>query len=67
MIEEAEFSGSEWSVDEWTEEWTIHVGKTYHCTMCGTMVMVTKGGIGVMEPGCCGKPMVLVEKPDEIR
>jgi hypothetical protein len=57
----------EWKVDEWTDEWTIRVGKAYACTKCGSMVMVTKGGIGVMQPKCCSKDMSLVEKVDEIR
>ncbi|MDI6794852.1 MAG: hypothetical protein QME81_18630, partial [bacterium] len=57
----------EWSVEEWTREWTIHVGKAYACSVCGTIIMVTKGGIGVLDPICCGKPMELVVNPDEIR
>ncbi|MBI3397960.1 MAG: hypothetical protein HY026_01785 [Deltaproteobacteria bacterium] len=60
-------SSQEWSVDDWTKEWTIHVGKAYRCSICGTMAMVTKGGVGVMEPKCCGRAMALVEKPDDIR
>lgn len=68
MTEEVDFSSSrEWSVDEWTKEWTIHVGKAYHCSKCGTMAMVTKGGVGVMEPKCCGRGMAVVERPDDIR
>jgi len=31
------------------------------------MIMVTKGGVGTLEPICCGEPMQLVERPDEIR
>jgi len=57
----------EWHIDEWTGEWTIRVGKAYACSKCGSMVMVTKGGIGVMEPKCCKRDMKLVEQVDEIR
>ncbi|HLA50827.1 MAG TPA: hypothetical protein VJZ92_01060 [Thermodesulfobacteriota bacterium] len=67
MAEETGLAGAEWSVDEWTTEWTIHVGRAYHCAVCGTMVMVTKGGIGVMEPKCCNRDIALVAKTDEIR
>jgi hypothetical protein len=67
MSKEDNLSSAEWSTDEWTSEWTIRVGKAYFCQVCGTMVMVTKGGIGVIEPRCCGKVMREVAKPDEIR
>jgi len=56
----------EWTVDEWTLAWSIHVGRAYRCEKCQTMVMVTKGGIGTLEPICCGEPMKLVEHPDTI-
>jgi len=67
MIEDDKQSGPEWSVDEWTGEWTIHVGRVYACETCGNMVMVTKGGVGVLEPICCDAEMKEVAKPDEIR
>ena len=56
----------EWTPEEWTEAWTIHVGKAYRCGKCATMIMVTKGGVGTLEPICCGEPMQLVERPDSI-
>jgi len=56
----------EWTTDEWTRAWTIHVGKAYYCEKCKTMIMVTKGGVGTLEPICCGEPMKLVEQPDTI-
>ncbi|TMB99715.1 MAG: desulfoferrodoxin [Chloroflexi bacterium] len=31
------------------------VGKRYQCTVCGTEMIVTKGGDGAL--GCCGEPM----------
>jgi hypothetical protein len=61
------FSEAEWTISEWKEAWTIKVGQVYACSGCGAMVMVTKGGIGVLEPRCCGKEMSLVKKPDEIK
>ncbi|MEE8185471.1 MAG: hypothetical protein V3T96_03610 [Thermodesulfobacteriota bacterium] len=57
------FPEPEWTVEEWTEAWTIRVGKAYACLVCGNMVMVTKGGVGVMEPRCCDKEMEEVERP----
>ena len=56
----------EWTTEEWLRAWTIHVGSAYHCPACGTVVMVTKGGIGTLEPICCGEPMTLVERPDTL-
>jgi len=56
----------EWTTEEWLSAWTIHVGRAYRCEECGTMVMVTKGGVGTLEPVCCGEPMRLVEQPDTI-
>ena len=56
----------EWTADEWMTAWTIHVGRAYRCGACGTMIMVTKGGVGTLEPVCCGQPMELGEQPDTI-
>ena len=47
----------EWTTEEWVSAWTIHVGKAYRCDKCDTMIMVTKGGVGTLEPQ-------LVEQPD---
>lgn len=63
-MSEDDFSQAEWTVDEWTEEWSIEVGKAYACDKCGSMVMVVKGGIGVLEPKCCETEMKLVERSD---
>jgi hypothetical protein len=60
----SEYAG-EWSVEQWQKAWTVHVGRAYACDECGTMIMVTKGGTGVLEPQCCGKPMREVSNPDE--
>ena len=56
----------EWTTEEWVSAWTIHVGKAYRCDKCDTMIMVTKGGVGTLEPVCCGEPMKPVEQPDTI-
>jgi len=50
------YSG-EWDVGRWRRAWNIRVGVAYTCRVCGSMVMVTKGGVGVLEPVCCGRPM----------
>lgn len=65
--QEAILSEPEWSVSEWTKGWTIHVGKAYVCRKCGTMIMVTKGGVGNLEPKCCSTDMVLTERLDDIK
>ena len=65
-MEETVSSTPEWSTEEWTRAWTINVGKAYLCEVCGTIVMVTKGGVGTLEPICCEQPMKLVERPDEV-
>ncbi len=67
MNDESNPTSPEWSVEEWTTEWTIRVGKAYLCQVCGTMVMVTKGGVGVIEPKCCSRDMEEVSRPDDIR
>ena len=55
-----EYQSSEWSVDEWTNAWSIKVGRAYGCGTCGNMIMVTKGGLGNLDPECCGAPMKIV-------
>ncbi len=56
----------EWTSEEWLGAWTIHVGKAYRCDKCDTLIMVTKGGVGTLEPICCGEPMKPIEQPDTI-
>ena len=51
----------EWDLGEWEDVLTIHVGTAYACRECGNLVMVTKGGIGIMELVCCGLPMEKIE------
>lgn len=45
----------------WRRAWDIRVGAAFVCRVCGPMVMVTKGGVGVLEPICCGRRMEEVE------
>lgn len=50
-----------WSLGEWEEALTINVGSAYACRACGNLVMVTKGGQGVLKLTCCEAPMEKVE------
>jgi hypothetical protein len=49
----------EGDLEEWEQALSIQVGSAYVCRTCGNVVMVTRGGVGVMELICCG---VLMEK-----
>ena len=42
---------------DWEKAFTIHVGGAHVCRKCQNLVMVTKGGVGVLELTCCGAPM----------
>jgi hypothetical protein len=57
-----ELPEGEWTVAQWKGAWTIHVGKAYVCCRCNTMIMVTRGGVGNLEPVCCSQAMQLVSK-----
>ena len=57
MTEHPETLPPEWDLDDWEAALTIHVGTAYACRECGNLVMVTRGGIGVMDLKCCWKPM----------
>jgi hypothetical protein len=54
----------EWTVDQWERAWTIHVGKAYSCQKCGNMIMVIKGGVGVLDPSCCDVPMTPIKEQE---
>lgn len=58
-----EYPASEWTPDQWLSAWTINVGKVYACAECGKMIIVTRGGVGVLDPSCCGKPMEPMNPP----
>ena len=51
----------EWDLGEWERVLNIHVGDAFVCCECGNLVMVTKGGVGIMELTCCGKRMQKAE------
>jgi hypothetical protein len=51
----------EWNLDEWEQALNISVGTAYACRECGNVVMVTRGGVGVMELICCGANMPKIE------
>ena len=58
-------TADEWTLDDWTSALTLRVGQAYACRACGNLVMVTKGGVGVLDLECCGKPMEEVRRgPD---
>ena len=54
---------AEWDLGEWEQALTISVGTAYVCRVCGNVVMVTRGGTGMMQLVCCGKPMERIERP----
>ena len=51
------FSGPEWNADDWQSAWSINVGKTYKCSVCGNLIIVVRGGTGTLEPRCHDKMM----------
>lgn len=61
-----ETAPSDWDLGEWEKHLTIHVGTAYICRQCQNLVMVTRGGVGMMELICCGKPMEKIS-PKEIK
>lgn len=48
---------ADWDLGDWEKELTINVGTAYVCRRCQNIVMVTRGGIGVLELDCCGGAM----------
>ena len=63
MNESSEGPSPDWDLNVWMQALTIHVGTTYACHDCGNLVMVTKGGTGVMDMTCCGKQMEQLAGP----
>jgi len=57
MSDQPEKAPSEWNLGDWERVLTINVGTAYACRQCENLVMVTRGGVGVMELNCCGRPM----------
>lgn len=54
----------DWELEEWQNALSIQVGSAYICRICGNVVMVTRGGVGVMELICCGASMERVNVPE---
>ena len=63
MTEMPESARPQWGLGDWEKELTIHVGTAYGCRECDNLVMVTRGGVGVMQLSCCGKPMERIHLP----
>jgi hypothetical protein len=63
MAKSPETPPAEWNLAEWEKALTIHVGTAYVCRVCSNLTMVTRGGVGVMELVCCGRPMERVAAP----
>ncbi len=61
MSEFPETPPPDWHLEEWENVLTIHVGRAYVCRECRNLVMITKGGVGIMKLVCCGRPMERVE------
>lgn len=51
----------EWDLGDWERVLNINVGTVYVCRECENIVIVTRGGVGMLELTCCGKPMEKVE------
>lgn len=61
MSEYPETVPTDWDLAEWEKVLTIHVGSAYVCRDCGNLVMVTRGGVGILDLKCCGETMEKVE------
>jgi hypothetical protein len=57
MATQNDDQSADWDLDEWEQALTIDVGAAFACRICGNVVMVTRGGVGVMELLCCGAEM----------
>ncbi len=57
MREDPESASQQWDLEAWQDALTIHVGSAWGCRECGNLVMITRGGVGVLRLRCCGQPM----------
>ncbi len=57
-----DYTTSEWTHEEWEQGWHLNVGSAYACSKCGNMIMITKGGVGTLEPYCCEQLMKPLRK-----
>ena len=60
-INENDVREARWDLGDWEEALTINVGSSYCCRICGNLVMVTRGGVGVLQLSCCEEAMQKVE------
>lgn len=67
MAKNKEPSSTDWDLGDWEEALTIHVGTAYACRICGNLVMVTRGGTGVLDLNCCGQSMEQIHEPEAKR
>jgi hypothetical protein len=65
QFENEKYTTSGWTQEEWEREWRIEVGTAYACKKCGNVVMITKGGVGTLEPYCCEQLMQPIGKRQE--
>lgn len=65
MADNNEATMPDWGLKEWENALTIKVGTSYACRTCGNLVMVTKGGVGVMDLKCCGRQMEHIVPQEE--
>ena len=57
MQDDYQSTNQAWELEQWEKALTIQVGTAWVCRECDNLVMVTRGGTGVMELKCCGQPM----------
>jgi len=50
-----------WDLGDWEDSLSIDVGSVYCCRKCQNVAMVTKGGLGILQLGCCDEPMEQVQ------
>lgn len=60
-----DYPSPEYNLEDWEKALTLTLGTAYACRDCGTVVMVTRSGVGTMEHTCCGKPMQVVEPGEQ--
>jgi hypothetical protein len=61
MQDDYQSTNQAWELEQWEKALSIHVGTAWVCRECENLVMVTRGGTGVMELTCCGSPMERVQ------
>ncbi len=54
---------ADYSLDDWEKALTMEVGACFVCHLCDNRVMVTRGGVGVLDLVCCGHTMEKICSP----